>query len=126
LTHPLSQNRSREFDVNPLVMESNGTRTVKLTLHAAENATTGAYSMDVVITDYPSTFTFATNLGLTVTVTEQRAVEKGRDFLDSRNYTTGRALITEVEEKAPNLTGNERLVWKTQTIGPSALPGCPV
>jgi hypothetical protein len=95
------------FDVNPVLMEPNGTRTVELTLHAAENATTGAYSLDVAITDYPLTFTFATIFRLTVTMPEQQAIEKGRDLLDTRNYTTGPVLISDVEEKMPNLYWHE-------------------
>jgi hypothetical protein len=95
------------FDINPVVMQPNGTETVGLTILAAENATLGAYNMDVAISDYPWTVRFHTGFQLTVILAKQQAIQTGRDFLDSRNCTTGSVLIAEVKEKTPDFYWHE-------------------
>lgn len=54
------------FDSNPAILTDNETKTVNLTIHAAEDATLGAYYMDVVMSTYPMTAYFATGFQLTV------------------------------------------------------------
>lgn len=54
------------FSPNPAILGVNETKTVNLTIHAAENATLGAYYMDVVMSSYPMTSYFATGFQLTV------------------------------------------------------------
>jgi len=54
------------FTPNPAILGVNETKTVNLTIYAAENATLGAYYMDVVMGTYPMTSYFATGFQLTV------------------------------------------------------------
>jgi hypothetical protein len=54
------------FDPNPVVLGTNETKTINLTICAAENATLGAYNMNVVMSNYPMTSYFATGFQLTV------------------------------------------------------------
>ena len=54
------------FNPNPSKLTPNEAK-VNLTIHVAENATLGAYNMDVEISNYPRTFTVATDFQLTVT-----------------------------------------------------------
>jgi hypothetical protein len=54
------------FSPNPAILGVNETKVVNLTIYAAENATLGAYNMDVVMSTYPMTSYFATGFQLTV------------------------------------------------------------
>ena len=54
------------FNPNPAILVPNETRSVDLTIYAAENATIGAYYMDVAMSNYPMTSYFATGFQLTV------------------------------------------------------------
>jgi hypothetical protein len=54
------------FNPNPAILKANETRSVNLTIYAAENATLGAYYMDVAMSNYPMTSYFATGFQLTV------------------------------------------------------------
>jgi hypothetical protein len=54
------------FTPNPAFLATNETKSVNLTIYAAENATLGAYYMDVVMCTYPMASYFATGFQLTV------------------------------------------------------------
>ena len=54
------------FDPNPAVLKPNEIRTVILIIHVAENATLGAYNMDVAVSNYPQTSKVAMGFQLTV------------------------------------------------------------
>jgi hypothetical protein len=54
------------FSPNPAILRVNETKSVGLTIHAAENTPIGAYYMDVVMSTYPKTSYFATGFQLTV------------------------------------------------------------
>jgi hypothetical protein len=54
------------FTPNPAILGTNETKSVNLTIYAAENATLGAYNMDVAMCNYPMTSYFATGFQLTV------------------------------------------------------------
>lgn len=54
------------FMPNPAILANNETKVVYLTIYAAENATLGAYNMDVVMSNYPMTSYFSTGFQLTV------------------------------------------------------------
>ena len=54
------------FTPNPAFLGTNETKSVNLTVYAEENATVGAYYMDVTMSNYPMTSYFATGFQLTV------------------------------------------------------------
>jgi hypothetical protein len=54
------------FTPNPAFLGTKETKSVNLTIYAAENATLGAYYMDVAMSNYPMTSYFATGFQLTV------------------------------------------------------------
>ena len=58
------------FSPNPAILGVNETKAVNLTIYAAENATLGAYYMDVAMSNYPMTSYFATGFQLIVTPPE--------------------------------------------------------